>query len=159
MANILGNVLWLVYSFYVPIFYLIFGLILFPLLPWLFPLVRYSFWPYGKTTISKADIERYRSIKKDSKISESILPEDVPDRLKLLANVIWLLVFGWMLALMHICAAVIHALCFWQIVTIPGIAAHIAMIPVALAPFNKVVVSTRISEEIRDTIEKDKLGI
>lgn len=156
--SLIGNVIWLLLSFYVPLFYLIGGLILFPLLPWLWPLIRYSIAPFGKVVISKRDVLRYQSLSEGRTVS-SIVPEDIPGRLKLLANIVWALTFGIMLALMHLFAAVLHIFTFWMIVTIPGIAAHLRMIPVAFAPFDKIVVSKAVGEEIKQALEKQSLGI
>jgi uncharacterized membrane protein YccF (DUF307 family) len=158
---ILGNVLWWVFSFYVPLFYLIGGLVLFPLLPWLWPLIRYSLTPFGKTIISKRDIVRYQSLTAQNGGAQvsSIIPEDLPARLKLLGNIVWVFTFGILLAFMHIVAALLHILFFWTIVAIPGITAHIKMIPVAFAPFDKVVISGGVAKEIKQALEKQHLGI
>ena len=48
---------------------------------------------------------------------------------------------------------------FWTIVAIPGITAHIKMIPVAFAPFDKVVISEGVAREIKQALEKQGLGI
>jgi len=158
---ILGNVLWLAFSFYVPLFYLIGGLVLFPLLPWLWPLIRYSLTPFGKTIISKRDIVRYQSLTAENGGAgmSSIIPEELPARLKLLGNIIWVFTFGILLAFMHLCAAFLHLLFFWTVVAIPGITAHIKMIPVAFAPFDKVVISEGVAREIKQALEKQQLGI
>lgn len=158
---ILGNIVWLVYSFYVPVFYLIGGLLLFPLLPWLLPLIRYSITPFGKAVISKRDIANYQSLSAGNSTGQalSIIPKDLPGGLKFLGNVVWVFTFGIILAIMHLVAALLHLVTFWLIVTIPGIIAHIRMIPVAFAPFDKVVVSRELAQEIRQALEKQRLGV
>ena len=157
---LIGNVLWWIFSFYVPLFYLIGGLVLFPLLPRLWPLIRYSLTPWGKAIISKRDIVRYQSLTAENGGAQvsSIIPEELPDRLKFL-NIIWMFTFGIILAFMHLCAALLNSVFFWTIIIIPNIAAHIKMIPVAFAPFDKVVISAGLAKEIKQALEKQRLGL
>lgn len=70
-----------------------------------------------------------------------------------------MLTFGWILALAHILSSIANILLFWLIITIPNIAAHWKLMPVAFAPFNKVVVPSEIAAEIRALNAKQKLGI
>lgn len=97
-------------------------------LPWArscFMLARYTFWPFG-----------YEIIARDKLYGE----EDIgTGTLGTIGNVIWFVLAGWWLALMHISAAVALAV---TIIGIPFAWAHVKLAIASLFPIGKTVVST-----------------
>jgi uncharacterized membrane protein YccF (DUF307 family) len=82
-----------------------------------FKLARFALWPFGRT------VE-----KKDTAGAGSVI-----------GNVIWLLLAGWWLALMHIITGVALAI---TIIGIPLAVANFKLVPVALWPFGREIVET-----------------
>ena len=62
--SFLGNIIWLVTSFFVPIGYLIGGIILFPLLPFIYPVIGYSFLPFGREIVSTKYLKQFKDYEK-----------------------------------------------------------------------------------------------
>ncbi len=63
--------------------------------------------------------------------------QDANSPLRLVLNVIWLVVFGWMIALHHLLWAVLLAL---TVVGLPFALQHLKLIPLALLPFGRELV-------------------
>ena len=103
----LGNIIWLVTSIFVPIGYLIGGIIFFPLLPFLWPVIKYSFLPFGREIVSTEYLKSFKE--KDSEESNF---EKASPTVKILANILWVLSFGWILALAHIVAGILNVFSF-----------------------------------------------
>ena len=60
--------------------------------------------------------------------------EDSGGILELVANVIWLVAFGWQIALVHVTMALLLGL---TIVGIPFAVQHLKLVPLSLLPFGK----------------------
>jgi len=129
-----------------------FDLINFPVFIPLFRLAMYSLWPFGKDVVTQQQLRDYR----EASGSEAV---EVMTTLGGLLNLIWMLTFGWILALAHLASSIVNLLFFWLIVTIPNIAGHWKMIRVAFMPFDKVIVPTLLAEEIEKVIAKRKLNL
>jgi uncharacterized membrane protein YccF (DUF307 family) len=56
-----------------------------------------------------------------------------PGLLRIIFDIIWLLLFGWEIALVHLSSAAILAI---TIIGIPFAIQHVKLVPVALFPFN-----------------------
>lgn len=82
-----------------------------------FKLAGYSLWPFGRAVV-----------KSPSAGSASIV-----------GNVLWLVFFGWWLALGHIAAAF---LCAITIIGLPFAVANVKLVPVALWPFGRDIVDS-----------------
>ena len=68
--NFLGNCLWLLLGgIFVGLGYLLGAIILFPLFPFLWPLVKYSFWPFGKSPVSRSDLANYKKNENIEKVT------------------------------------------------------------------------------------------
>ncbi|MGL4831569.1 MAG: YccF domain-containing protein [Propionibacteriaceae bacterium] len=83
-----------------------------------FRLANYVVWPFGRTVVARPSAGVHTA----------------------LANVVWFVIAGWWLVLLHLVIALGQAL------TIVGLAnawVSLKMIPVCLAPFGKQIVSTR----------------
>jgi uncharacterized membrane protein YccF (DUF307 family) len=53
---------------------------------------------------------------------------------KLLFDIVWIILFGWEIAMTHLASALLLAI---TVVGIPFAAQHLKLIPIALFPFNK----------------------
>ena len=97
-------------------------------IPWArscFMLARYSFWPFG-----------YEIIARDQLYGQ----EDIgTGTLGTIGNIVWFVLAGWWLALMHISAAVALAV---TVIGIPFAWAHLKLAIASLFPVGKTVVST-----------------
>jgi uncharacterized membrane protein YccF (DUF307 family) len=76
----------------------------------------YALWPFGRTVIRRADAGDASAV----------------------ANVIWLLLCGWWLALAHLITGALMCL---TIIGIPLGLANFKLIPISLLPFGRVIVS------------------
>jgi uncharacterized membrane protein YccF (DUF307 family) len=126
------NLLWLVLGGWIAgLAWIVAGLIMAVTiigLPWArscFMLARYSFWPFG-----------YEIVARDQLYGR----EDIgTGTLGTVGNVVWFVLGGWWLALMHISAAVALAV---TIIGIPFAWAHVKLAIASLFPVGKTVVST-----------------
>ena len=103
-------------------------------LPWAkacFTLANYTLAPFGRELVSREDATGRASLGTGG--------------LGLLANVIWFLLAGWWLAVLHLAAACV---CAVTIIGIPFAWAHLKLAAAALAPVGKVVVPTEVAAEI-----------
>ena len=149
--SLLANILWLVTSFFVPLFYLIGGIVFFPLLPFLYPVIGYSFLPFGREIVSTSYLKQFKDYEKTG--GKNL--DNSSGVVRFLANVGWVITFGWILALLHILAGLLNILFIWTIVAIPNIMAHFRMVPIAFAPFGRKVISKEVAQKLRD-IKADK---
>lgn len=116
------NVIWLVFGgLWLAVGYLLAALVCFLLvitIPFGFAALRialFALWPFGRTIIDRPGSGTGA----------------------LIGNVIWLLLFGWWLALEHLVTAVMMAV---TIVGIPLALANLKLIPVSLMPLGKEIV-------------------
>ena len=141
---LLGNIIWLVTSFFIPLGYLLFGIILFPLLPWLWPMIKFSFLPFGRELVKKTQLKKDIGKKDD--------PGDIANAtqiVRILANIVWPLTAGWILALGHIAAGILNVFLIWLIFPIPNIMAHFRLVPVAFQPFGRIIISKELSQKVK----------
>lgn len=122
----LGNILWLLlFGWWMALAYVVAGLLM--ILPIItipfsfqsFKLAGFVLWPFGQVVV------------------------DAPRRsvaVSTVANVIWILLAGWWLALGHLLAALIF---FVTIVGIPFAWANVKLAGLALVPFGRTIVSAR----------------
>ncbi|MGH8950364.1 MAG: YccF domain-containing protein [Acidimicrobiia bacterium] len=114
----LGNVLWLLLcGIWMSILYFIagvIGIIFIITIPFglqAFKLANYVLWPFGRTVVRREDASGFWS---------------------LVGNVIWILLDGWWLALIHLVIALIF---FITIIGIPFGVANVKLARLALLPF------------------------
>lgn len=155
---LLGNILWLVLGGWLLfIAYAVGAIIFFPAFLPLFRLALYSAWPFGRDVISRTQLENYR------KLGGADLAASALDRTLLNVgrglNLLWMLSFGWILALLHLVCSILNICLFWLLITIPNIGGHWKLISVAFMPFNKMIVPSEIAKEVRLGIARAKLGI
>ena len=152
--RLLGNIFWfLLGGWLLFLSYFLAACIFFPVFIPLFRLAKYSLWPFGKDVVTQQQLRDYREA------SGSTAGLEVGTTLGGILNLIWMLTFGWILALTHLLSSIGNLLFFWLIVTIPNISGHWKMIRVAFMPFNKVIVPTQLAEEIETVIAKRKLDL
>jgi uncharacterized membrane protein YccF (DUF307 family) len=142
--SFLANIIWIVTSWYVPLLYLIGGIIFFPLLPFLWPMIKYSFLPFGREIVTTKYL---KSFKEKSENDDFELASPM---VKTLGNVAWIITFGWILALAHIIAGLLNFFLIWMIVPIPNIMAHFKLVPVAFVPFGRKIISKELSKKLKD---------
>lgn len=122
MLRAVGNILWLVFSgFWMALGYVAAGAIACVLIVTIpfgiasFRLAGYALWPFGRTVVWKPSAGAASTV----------------------GNVLWLILFGWWLALGQIVAGI--AWCI-TIIGIPFGVASFKMVPLALLPLGREVV-------------------
>lgn len=123
--RVIGNVIWLVLSgIEMAIAYLVAGvvaivlIVTIPIAPAAFRLAGYALWPFGRVVVRTADA----------------------DAGSVAGNVVWFVVAGWWLALLHVVFGLLLAV---TIIGIPFTVAHLKMAGLALAPYGKDVIEAR----------------
>lgn len=116
------NVIWLVLSgFWMAIGYALAGIIAFVLVVTIpfgiasFRMANYALWPFGRTVRRRSDAGAASA----------------------LGNVLWVVLFGWWLALGHVVTGIL--LCI-TVIGIPLGVANFKMIPIALLPLGREIV-------------------
>ena len=122
--NFLLNILWLVLSgFWLAIGYLLAAVVMFILIITIpfgvqaLKLASYAFWPFGRTVVRRHGVRASSAI----------------------GNILWVVLCGWWLALMHLVTGVALAI---TIIGIPLAIANFKLVPVALLPFGREIVPT-----------------
>lgn len=116
----LGNILWLIFGgFLAGIGYIIGGLLL---------MITIIGIPFGIQSI-KLGISNFAPFGK-----EVVESGDAWGGLNLIFNIIWIFLFGWEIALIHLTSA---AILFITIIGIPFAKQHFKLIPLALLPFGR----------------------
>lgn len=122
------NLIWLVLAgFWLAVGYVLAGLLAFVLIitiPFGFAALRiaaFTLWPFGRRIVRRSGAGTASTI----------------------GNVVWIIVFGWGLALAHLITGI--ALCL-TIIGIPLGLANFKLIPVSLTPLGREIVSTQTRE-------------
>ena len=122
--RVLLNIIWLVFGgLWLAIGYALAGVVMFILIITIpfgiqaFKLAGFALWPFGRTIV-----------KRPTAGAPSVV-----------GNVIWLVLAGWWLALMHLTTAVVQAV---TIIGIPLAIANVKLVPVALWPFGREIIPT-----------------
>ncbi|CAJ1579918.1 YccF domain-containing protein [[Mycobacterium] wendilense] len=128
------NVIWLIFGgLWLALGYLLAALISFVLIitiPFGFAALRiaaFALWPFGRTVVDK--------------------PGTRPGAL--VGNIVWIILFGWWLALGHLLSAIAMAV---TIIGIPLALADLKMIPISLLPLGKDIVPV-------DQARHDRIGL
>ena len=104
-------------------------------LPWAkacFVIGQFTFLPFGKEAISRADLTGREDIGTGP--------------LGLIGNILWFLCAGIWLAIGHVCAAVA---CFVTIIGIPFGIQHLKLAGLALSPVGKTIVTKDVAQAAR----------
>jgi uncharacterized membrane protein YccF (DUF307 family) len=126
--RVILNVIWLVLcGFWLAIAYVIAGLIAFVLIVTIpfgiasFRIANYVLWPFGRT----------------------IAPREDAGVGSMIGNIVWIIIFGWWLALGHLLTGI--ALCI-TIIGIPLGVANFKLIPISLLPLGvRIVPAAQVS--------------
>ena len=158
MFALLGNILWLVLGgWLVFLLYLLASFVFFPVLIPLSRLAFYAAWPFGRDVVTQEELSRYRQLTTSNYGVGTI---NKPLQVTGVAlNFLWVITFGWILALTHLIASIANIFVFYLIVTIPNIIGHWKLIGIAFKPFNKVVVTKKLAIEIREALQRSHLGL
>jgi uncharacterized membrane protein YccF (DUF307 family) len=116
------NLIWLVLAgFWLALGYMLAGIICCILIVTIpfgiasFRMASYALWPFGRTVVDKPTAGAFSVI----------------------GNIIWVIVAGWWLALMHIVTGIAEAI---TIIGIPLALANWKMVPISLFPLGKQIV-------------------
>lgn len=117
--SLIGNILWLIFGGFLAGLGYIFGGLMLCLtiigIPWGIKTIQFGFTvmtPFGKRTSPSAG-------------GDGCIP--------LVLNIVWLVLFGWEIALIHLTFGIIFAI---TIIGIPFAQQHFKLVPVALLPFS-----------------------
>jgi uncharacterized membrane protein YccF (DUF307 family) len=123
-VRVILNVIWLVLcGIWLAIAYVLAGLVAFVLIITIpfgiaaFRIANYVLWPFGRTTVPR----------RDAGVGS------------LIGNILWIILFGWWLAIGHLLAGI--ALCL-TIIGIPLGLANFKMIPISLLPLGVQIVDS-----------------
>lgn len=126
--RLLLNIIWLVFAgFWMALAYAFAALICFVLIVTIplgvaaLRIALFALWPFGKTIVSKPDAG-----------AGSVI-----------LNAVWIVLFGWWLALGHLVSGLLLCL---TVIGIPLGLANLKLIPVSLVPFGKDIVSAAEAE-------------
>ena len=156
----LGNLIWFVFGgWLLGTLYLLGAIILFPLLPFLMPMVSYAYWPFGRRPVSKKAIEAYK-VENNMPLDDDKWAKSSAT-IKFLGTTIWVLTFGWILALVHLLAGLLNLLACVLIITaplaLPNALANFKLIRVAFAPFGVNLIQASLADDIDKAQAKSKL--
>jgi uncharacterized membrane protein YccF (DUF307 family) len=116
----LGNIIWLIFGgFFAGVGYIIGGVVL---------CLTIIGIPFGLQSINLG-VATFAPFGK-----EVIVTEHADSTLRVIFNVIWLVLFGWEIALVHLLHALVLAI---TIIGIPFAKQHIKLVPIALFPFGR----------------------
>jgi uncharacterized membrane protein YccF (DUF307 family) len=122
--RVILNVIWLVFAgFWLAVGYALAGIIAFILIITIpfgfaaFRIAAFALWPFGRRIIRRPDAGAGSTI----------------------GNILWIILFGWWLALAHLVTGI--ALCL-TLIGIPLGLANFKLIPVSLTPLGREIVST-----------------
>ena len=125
----IGNLLWLVFSgIEMAIAYLFAGvlailfLITIPIAPAAFRLAGYTLWPFGRVVVRRPGAG-----------AGSVV-----------GNVVWFVIAGWWLALLHVIFGLLLAI---TIIGIPFTVVHFKLAGLAVHPYGKDIVETRFAHQ------------
>ncbi len=161
----LGNIIWFVFGgWLIGLGYLLGAILFFPLIYYLWPLVGYAFWPFGRKPLSRSAINNYME-RNPSEFSEQQLDRiDGPHvslTVRRILGVLWALTFGWILALGCLLQGVLNVLLCVLLITIPicipNAMAWFKLAGVSFVPFTMKIVPTSLAEEILSDRAKSRL--
>lgn len=118
--SLIGNLIWLIFGgFLAAMGYIIGGLLL---------CITIIGIPFGVQSL-KLGVAMLAPFGK-----EVVVEDEESGTLKMIFNLLWIVLFGWEIAIAHLTAAAILAV---TIVGLPFARQHIKLIPVALLPFSR----------------------
>lgn len=129
--GVILNILWLILGgFWAAVAWFLGGVIMAITiigLPWAsvgFKFASYTLFPFGRHAVRRTEL--------------SGDPVDAPGVFSLLRNLLWLVLVGWWLALLHLFWAVLNAV---TVIGVPFAWAHLKMAALAIWPAGKIIVT------------------
>jgi len=105
----LGNIIWFILGGWLLfILYSIAAVIFFPMFLPLFRIAKYSAFPFGRTVISKRKLDKYRELNGNDTESSTMTT------IAGILNIVWVITFGWILALSHLLASIANLFLFFS---------------------------------------------
>lgn len=122
-----------------------------------FQLAKLSAAPFGKAIVNQSDID---TIKDANLGTASFSATKRMGVLRFLFNVVWVLTFGWILALCHIVHGIIQLVLsvFTLFISVPFAIQSFKLARIAFAPVGKRVVSINMADQIETIRNRQKLG-
>ena len=117
--KLLGNILWFVLGGWLLfIVYTIAAIIFFPIFTPIFRIAKYSLFPFGKAVVYQKQLDKFRELNKSSASEESDASggnttKNVVQGVSGILNILWVLTFGWILALIHFFATLANVAIFF----------------------------------------------
>ncbi len=147
MVRLILNILWLllggIWSAIAWFFVGILAAITIVGLPWArscFMLANYTLWPFGRDVIARDELYGREDLGTGG--------------LGMVGNVIWFVLAGWWLAVMHLTFAVANAV---TIIGLPFAWAHVKLAGASLFPVGKTVESNEVVEEALRNSARDRV--
>ena len=162
---LLGNIIWFVVGGWLLfILYTLAAIMFLPVFIPIFRIAKYSLFPLGKGIVSQDQLNTYRDLKGTKSDSDNAsqaldVAKSATQKVSGVLNILWMFTFGWILALVHLLAAIVNLCLIWLIITIPNIVGHWRMMKISFLPFNRVVVPKQLADDIETEIAKGKLGL
>jgi uncharacterized membrane protein YccF (DUF307 family) len=136
----IGNLIWFIFGgVFMGLAWCLFGLLAFISvigIPWgraCFVIAGFSFFPFGKEAISRAELTQTEDIGTSG--------------LGLLGNLIWFILAGFWLAIGHLFSAVACAI---TIIGIPFALQHLKLAGISIAPIGKTIVAKEVAASARN---------
>jgi len=156
--RLLGNIIWFITGGWLLfLVYLFAAILFFPMFLPLLRVARYALWPFGQDVVTQDELDEYRTLRQGVQSDSGLTAAG--NALGGLGNLLWMLTFGWVIALIHLLAVIVNLGLIWLIVTIPNIGGNWKLMGVAFRPFNKVIVPAALAQEIRENLARSRLGI
>jgi uncharacterized membrane protein YccF (DUF307 family) len=138
--RLIGNVLWVIFGgLEAALAWMIAGMIMFisivgiPFGKACFTIAAFSFMPFGKKAVDRSKLTGRRDVGTGP--------------LGVVGNVIWFLLCGWWLALLHLAFALLLAV---TIIGLPGAYQHVKLAGISLFPIGKAVVDLETARHLRE---------
>ena len=135
LVTIVGNVLWFLLGGVVTgLAWWLVGLLAYVSLigiPWgkaCFVLGQFHFWPFGREAVRRSDLYGRQDIGTGAAGA--------------VGNVIWFVMAGWWLAILHILSALA---CFLTVIGIPFAFQHVKLAGIAVAPIGRTIVRSELA--------------
>jgi len=158
MMNFTGNVFWLISSWWIALLYLFGAIIFFPLFPFLWPIIGFVFLPFGRELVTPGYLQQFKVTNEASNANLAPNFSDTKGIIRTLANIIWPLTIGWILALAHILGGLLNILLgvcmIWTIIGLPiaivNAKVHFSMVPKVFTPFGRIIISSEVANKLKD---------
>ena len=163
--SFIGNLIWFIFGgWLIGLGYLLGAILFFPLIYYLWPVVGYAFWPFGRKPVSRSAINKYMERNPEQFSDEQLDRLEGPQvslTVRRVLGVLWALTFGWILALGCLLGGVLNLLLCVLLITIPiclpNAMAWFKLAGISFVPFTMRIVPTPLAEEILSDRAKGRL--